>query len=125
MRQYGRYIDTVSIRRLTIRIVAQRDISRYDLDINLVIRRSHHVVSIFSSPEHKVLRVSYCDRSLSVVRRRVSCGVRRPSCVVRKLFYLNIFSSETAHWILTKLHRNDPWEVPYQSCSNCSSWLHK
>jgi len=39
-----RYIDTVSIRRLTIRIVAQRDISRYDLDINFVIRRSHHVV---------------------------------------------------------------------------------
>jgi len=28
-----RYIDTVSIRRLTIRIVAQRDISRYDLGI--------------------------------------------------------------------------------------------
>jgi len=28
-----RYIDTVSIRRLTIRIVAHRDISRYDLDI--------------------------------------------------------------------------------------------
>jgi len=28
-----RYIDTVSIRRLTIRIVAQRDISRYDHDI--------------------------------------------------------------------------------------------
>ena len=28
-----RYIDTVSIRRLTIRIVVQRDISRYDLDI--------------------------------------------------------------------------------------------
>ena len=38
---------------------------------------------IFSSPEHKVLRVSYCDRPLSVVRRRASC-------VVRKLFYLNI-----------------------------------
>ena len=28
---------------------------------------------IFSSPEHKVLRVSYCDRPLSVVRRRASC----------------------------------------------------
>jgi len=54
----------------------------------------------------------------SVVVRRASCVVRRPSCVVRKLFYLNIFSSETAHWILTKLHRNDPWVVPYQSCSN-------
>jgi len=30
-----RYIDTVSIRRLTIRIVAQCDISRYDLDMIL------------------------------------------------------------------------------------------
>ena len=73
---------------------------------------------LFSSPEHKVLMVSYCDRALSVV-------VRRPSCFVRKLFYLNIFSSETTHWILTKLHRNDPWVVPYQSCSNGSDWLHK
>ena len=61
--------------------------------------------------------VSYCDRPLSVV-------VRRASSVVRILFYLNI-SSKTAHWILTKLHRNDPWVVPYYSCSNCSSWLHK
>jgi len=42
-----RYIDTVSIRWLTIRIVAQRDISRYYLDINFVIRRSRHVVFIF------------------------------------------------------------------------------
>ena len=36
---------------------------------------------IFSSPEHKVLMVSYCDRALSVVRRRPLCVVRRPSCV--------------------------------------------
>ena len=41
---------------------------------------------ILSSPGHKVLMVSYCDRPLSVVVR---------------------------HWILTKLHRNDPWVVPY------------
>ena len=54
-----------------------------------------------------------------------SSVVRRASSVVRKLFYLNIFFSETAHWILTKLHRNDPWVVPYQSCSNGSDWLHK
>ena len=27
-------------------------------------------MNLFSSPEHKVLRVSYCDRSLSVVCRR-------------------------------------------------------
>ena len=33
---------------------------------------------LFSSPEHKVLRVSYCDRPLSVVRRRASSVVRRP-----------------------------------------------
>jgi len=32
---------------------------------------------LFSSPEHKVLRLSYCDRPLSVVRRRPSCVVRR------------------------------------------------
>jgi len=73
--------------------------------------------SFFSSPEHKVLMVSYCDRPLSVVRRR-------PSSIVRKRFYLNI-SSETAHLIFTKLHWNDPWVVPYLSGSNCSSWLHK
>jgi len=40
---------------------------------------------LFSSPEHKVvLRVSYCDRPLPVVRRRPPCVVRRPSCVVRR-----------------------------------------
>jgi len=80
--------------------------------------KEHFASFIFiSSPEHKVLMVSYCDRALSVVRRR-------PSSVVRKRFYLNI-SSETTHWILTKLHRNDPWVVPYQSSSNGSDWLHK
>ena len=51
-----------------------------------------------------VLRVSYCDRPLSVVSRR-------PSCVVRQPFYFNI-SAETARWILTKLNRNGPWVVP-------------
>ena len=65
--------------------------------------------------------------TMSVVCRRPSSVVvrRRPSCVVRKLFYLNIFLSETARWILTKLHRNDPWVVFYQTCSNGSDWLHK
>ena len=29
-------------------------------------------VVVFSSPDNKVLRVSYCDRSLSVVVRRAS-----------------------------------------------------
>ena len=35
-------------------------------------------VHIFSSPEHEVLMVSYCDQSMSVVSR--------PSCVVNNLF---------------------------------------
>jgi len=72
---------------------------------------------VFLAHLSTVLRVSYCDRPLSVVRRA--------SSVVRKLFYLNIFSSVTTRWILTKLNRNDPWVVPYQSCSNGSDWLHK
>jgi len=51
-----------------------------------------------------------------------SVVVRLPSYVVRhsssvNFFYLKIFSSETAHWILTKLHRNDPYVVLYLSCS--------
>ena len=32
----------------------------------------------FSSPEHKVLMVSFCDRPMS--------GVRRPSCVIHNFF---------------------------------------
>jgi len=65
-----------------------------------------------SSPEHTVLKVSFCDGPLSVVHR---------PCVrlcVRQQFLLK-------RRILTKLHRNDPWVVPYQSCSNRFSWLHK
>ena len=37
----------------------------------------------------------------------------------------NYIFSWTANGNLTKLHSNDPWVVPYQSCSNGSSWLHK
>ena len=33
---------------------------------------------LFSSPEHEVLMVSYCDQSMSVILR--------PSCVVNNLF---------------------------------------
>jgi len=49
-------------------------------------------VQLFSSPEHKVLRVSYCDRPLSVVRRRASSVVRRASCVVRRASSVNFFT---------------------------------
>ena len=63
---------------------------------------------LFSSPEHKAIVTGLC-----------------PFFVVRQHFYLNIFSSETAHWILTKLHRKDSRVVPYQSCSKHFSWLLK
>ena len=36
----------------------------------------------------------------------------------------NDIFSLTTNGNLTKLHRNDPWMVPYQSCSNRSIWLH-
>jgi len=49
-----------------------------------------------------------------------SFNVRRPSSVrpsVRpSTIPLNNISSETAYWILTKLHRNDPWVVLYHNC---------
>ena len=37
---------------------------------------------LFSSPEHEVLMVSYCDQSMSVVRR-ASCVVRRQQFVLK------------------------------------------
>ena len=36
---------------------------------------------VFSSPEHKVLMVSFCDRPMSGIR-----NVRHPSCVVHNFF---------------------------------------
>jgi len=42
-----------------------------------LIYNSSDIETIFSSPEHKELMVSYCDRPLSVVRRRAACVVRR------------------------------------------------
>ena len=68
--------------------------------------------------------VSFCDPSMSGVRRPSVRASVRPS-VRASTISLNYISSETAYWILTKLHRNDPLVVPYQSCSNRSSWLHK
>jgi len=75
---------------------------------------------VFSLPEHEVLKWAFvilqCPASLV---RACVCPSVRPSTIS-----LNNISSETAYWILIKLHRNDPWVV-YQSCSNRSSWLHK
>jgi len=59
-------------------------------------------INIFSSSEHKVLKVSYCVRSLSFVKQ---------ACV--NFFNSNNFFSETTYWILTKLGTNDSWVVLY------------
>jgi len=69
--------------------------------------------------------VSFCDPSMSGVRRPSSVRACVCACVRASTISLNNIFSETAYWILTKLFRNDPWVVPYQSCSNRSSWLHK
>ena len=52
------------------------------------------IICLFSSPEHEMPKVSYCDRPVS--------GVRRPSSTI----YLNHISSKTGEWILKRFHRN-------------------
>jgi len=112
----------------------------YELAWHIALLTNGFFFLFFSSPEHKVLTWAQSAQGEllwpAFVRRRASsvnflahlstkcsgwaivtglcpssCVVRRASCGVRQLFYLNIFSSETTHWILTKLHRNDPWVV--------------
>jgi len=56
---------------------------------------------------------------------RLSFARQCVSACERKHFHSNDFSSETIHWILTKLQRNDPYVFLYQICSSRSSWLHK
>ena len=83
---------------------------------NITNRCLNHFYSIcifiwlFSSPEHEVL--SELLWSFNVV-------VRASTISLNNIFSLTIYGN------FTKLHRNDPWVVPYQSCSNRSSWLHK
>ena len=56
----------------------------------------------FSSPEHKVLKVSYCDHPVS--------GVRRPSCVVNNSFKAHLLLN---YWTNFKIisHKCSP-EAP-------------
>jgi len=50
--------------------------------------------------------MAYCPSS--IVRPFVRASVRAST------ISFNNFSSDTTDWILTKLHRNDPWVVLYQ-----------
>ena len=66
---------------------------------------------LFSSPDHNVLRMSYCDRSLSGIRPAGRVSVR-PWTITEK-----IFSAETGQLISIKLHRNDPLVMHFQKTS--------
>ena len=68
----------------------------------------YHVL-LFSSPEHKVLKVSYYDHPVSGVRRQSSV-VRRPSCVVNNSFKVHLLLN---HWSNFKIisHKCSP-EAP-------------
>jgi len=55
--------------------------------------------TVFSSPEHEVLMVSYCGQWLSVVRRRASSVVRRVST-------FDVYTLETTFVIFFKLGQN-------------------
>ena len=57
-----------------------------------------------------MLRMSYCDRPVS--------GMRRASCVIHNLLQM---TSPTGGWVGGIV----PWEVLYQNCSNHSAPLHK
>jgi len=74
---------------------------------------------LFSSPQHEVLTVCCCYKPLSVVRQHFLLTRAQSAqeellwwpivraCVYASTISFNKFSSETAHWILIKLHRND------------------
>ena len=67
-------------------------------------------IIVFSSAEHNMLGVSYCDQSMSSVRPSVYLSVREQ--LLKK-----IFSSETGQQISMKLHRNNPWVMHFQKTS--------
>ena len=61
-----------------------------------------HIWLFNSSPEREVLKVSYCDRSMSVIRRACS---RASSVVRRQQFALKAYSSYTPRPFDSKLGR--------------------
>jgi len=74
-------------------------------------------MGFISSPEHKVLKVSFCDGPLSVVHHTFV----RPS--VRKMKLSKIFLSETTRPKAFIFGIKHHLEVLYQSCSNYAPWV--
>jgi len=64
----------------------------------------------FSSPDHGVLKLSYCDRSLSVVRTSVNNCLKKTS-------------PETTWPNSMKLHRKLPWVSLYKTTTQSHDWL--
>jgi len=75
----GMFIQLLSLSHQAFRFVL--NLSLFSPSV-IAISFSEHfmlLLAFISSPEHELLMVSYCGQWLSVVRRRVSCVVRRPS----------------------------------------------
>ena len=84
---------------------AQHDVTETGFEFHFFYPLATFCKCLFSSPEHNVLRMSYCDRSMSGVRLCVRPSVNN---------YLKNVSSETGQQISMKLHRNDPWVMHFQ-----------
>ena len=69
-----------------------------------MLRLQVSVLSIFSSPEHKVLKVSYCDHPVSGVRRQSSIISRLSSVVCLQQFIQSTSPPKPLVWCpFTKL----------------------
>jgi len=73
MSHFIEMISIITFKALLMEVLYLKSILRYDLPNGFTyLQLGRDFINLFSSPEHKVLRVSYCDRPLSVVRRRPS-----------------------------------------------------
>ena len=61
--------------------------------------------SVFSSPEHKVLMVSFCGQSMSVVHRSLSVVRRAASTIALKAY--SSYTPGPIDLILGRKHRGD------------------
>ena len=84
--QYRNRVHSITL--IPFEIILQNLVEIYIIPLsNFPYRNCAHSITlipfdIISSPEHEVLMVSYCDQSLSVVRR-ASCVVRRQQFVLK------------------------------------------
>ena len=125
---YGRNLSGLGVgivRFKTIPVLLEYIWNDSDSDsFNISICKNTFVFVMNISSYAITFKLTWARSPASVVRRACVRACVRAS-VRASTISLNNISSETTYWILTKLHRNDPWVVLYQSCSNLSSKLQK